>query len=287
MTDPIIDPRVTPARGDIAAAHLKGRVDAARYVEGVAYQVSAGVACVRRTPTPDGALDTQCLFGETFTVYDERDGFGWGQAQIDGYIGYVDMACLSAPVLATTHRVTALRTYMFSEPAVKSAPHCLLSLNAQVTAEGREGRFCKIARGGWVFEGHLSPIDEAPAAGDWVAAAERFLGAPYQWGGKESLGLDCSGLVQTAMQAGGLWAPRDSDMMERALGRTVEVTHDLAGLARGDLVFWKGHVGLMLDPTRMLHATAAFMEVVVEPLASARARIKAAGGGDITAIKRL
>jgi cell wall-associated NlpC family hydrolase len=281
------DPRTTPARGDVAAAFLKGRVSADRFVEGVLYQVTAGVACVRRTPEPDGALDTQCLFGETFTVFDERDGFGWGQTSLDGYVGYVDMACLSAPALAATDRVTALRTYVFSAPSVKSAPMFLASLNAQITAEGREGRFVKAARAGWIFQGHLAAIDAPPAAADWVAAAERFLGAPYQWGGKESLGLDCSGLVQTALQAGGRAAPRDSDMMERDLGRPVAVRDNLAGLARGDLVFWAGHVGIMLDPDRMLHATAAFMEVVVEPLTAARARIIAAGGGDITAIKRL
>jgi len=279
---PDFDPRLTPARADLAAKRLEGAVTAERFVEGVAYQVSAGVAPIRRAPLGDAMQETQLLFGETFTVYEEKDGWGWGQSDVDGYVGYVAMEALSAPPLAPTHRVAALRTYVFSRADLKSAPLFLLSLNAKVSAEGREGRYVKIARAGWVAEQHLAPLDQ-PAA-DWVAVAERFLGAPYFWGGKESLGLDCSGLIQTAMHAAGLPCPRDADMQERALGEARPL--DLEGLQRGDLIFWKGHVGVMLDAVRLLHANAFHMQTAIEPVAEAAARI-AGSAGPITAIRRL
>lgn len=275
------DPRLTPARADIAAAHLKGKVEAGRFVEGVEHQAVVGAAAVRKTPTPDGRLETQLLFGETFIVFDRAQGFAWGQSGHDQYVGYVAEGDLAAPAVEPTHRVSALRTYAFAGPDLKTAPVLTLSLNCKVRVEAQEGRFSRIAYGGWVFEGHLAPFDSKQP--DWVAAAERFVGAPYLWGGKESLGLDCSGLIQSALEAAGVRAPRDTDMQEAALGKNVAI--DLGALKRGDLIFWKGHVGVMLDGERLLHANAHHMQTAIEPIRQAAARI-AAAAGPITSIKR-
>jgi cell wall-associated NlpC family hydrolase len=278
------DPRTTPARGDIAAKHLEGIVAAARFVEGVKKQIVQAAAALRRRPAADAMQETQLLFGETFAVYDEAEGWAWGQADLDDYVGYVEARALAAPALEATHRVAALRTIVFSAPDLKTAPLKMLSMNARVRVEAQEDRFARIARGGWVFAPHLAALDTY--APDWVAEAEKFLGAPYLWGGRDSLGLDCSGLVQTALAAAGMPAPRDTDMMERALGRALAFTDDLEGLERGDLVFWKGHMGVMLDGERLLHANAYHMATTIEPLRAAAARIRAVAG-PITSIKRL
>jgi cell wall-associated NlpC family hydrolase len=276
-----LDPRLTPARPDLAAAHLRGQIEAARYADATLMQVSAAIAPIRAKPAPDAMQESQIQFGETFAVYEERDGFAWGQAKLDGYVGYVDSDALSAPAVAPSHRVAALRTYVFSQAHIKSAPHFLLSLNALVTVEATEGTLAKIARSGWVPARHLQPIDDV--APDWVAQAERFLHAPYQWGGKESLGLDCSGLIQAAMHAAGRACPRDSDMQAEMVGERRPL--DLDQLQRGDLLYWKGHIGLMIDATRLLHANAFHMAVAIEPAAEAVARI-AAAGAPLKAIKR-
>lgn len=281
-----LDPRLTPARPDLAARHLQGKVDAPRFVDGVDYQVTAGLACIRKTPQADGRLETQALHGEIITIYDERGDFGWGQCALDSYVGWVDMEALSAPVLPCTHRVSALRTYCFSEPDLKSAPRFLLSLNAKLVVEGEEGRFLRCARAGFVFSGHAEPLGAAKSGADFVAIAERFLGAPYQWGGKESLGLDCSGLVQTALEAAGRPAPRDTDLQEREIGATVTPNEDFSNLQRGDLVFWRGHVGIMLDCERLLHANAHHMETAIEPLRAAIARI-GQSAGPVSSVRRL
>jgi cell wall-associated NlpC family hydrolase len=276
---PEFDPNLTPARPDLAAAHLRGVVAAERYVEGVLYQISAGIAAIRATAAADAEQLSQAQFGDTFCVYEERDGFGWGQSGLDAYVGWVDMEALSAPVVAPTHRVVALRTYVFSAPNLKSAPLFLLSLNARVTVEAEDGRWRKIARAGWVAAEHIAPYD-SEFAPDPVAVAERFVGAPYQWGGVESLGLDCSGLVLAGMRAAGLSCPRDSYMQAAALGRPIDPR---GPLQRGDLVFWKGHVGIMVDAERLLHANAHHMAVTIEPLSIVAAR----NPNPITTIKRL
>jgi len=277
------DPRLTPARGDIAAAHLKGEIEAERYVEAAPMQVSASVAPLWRAPAADAPQETQALFGEVIDVYDERDGFGWGQAREDGYVGWVDMEALSSPPVAPTHRVSALRTYVFSEPDIKSAPLRLLSMNAKVAVEAEEGRFARLFRGGWAVTHHLALTDAK--AEDFVAVAETFLHAPYFWGGKESLGLDCSALVQNALERCGTPCPRDTDMQEAALGTALDAPFETAELRRGDLVFWKGHVGIMVDGTRMIHANATHMAVTVNDVRDFAKRVEASTG-PVTSVRR-
>lgn len=274
------DPRTTAIQSDLASMALQGLIAAKTYQISIPMQVSAPVVPIRAAPEGDAEQWDQMIFGEGFDLLAEADGFGWGQARRDGYVGYVDLAALSAPVLAPTHKISALRTYGFSEPSIKSAPIGLYSLNALVTVEAREGRFVRAARAGWFVESQLSPIGQFET--DPVAVAERFLGAPYQWGGRESLGLDCSGLVQQAFYACGLACPRDSDMQMATIGIAIDGTE----LRRGDLVFWKGHVGLMQDAITLLHANAHHMAVVSEPLAEAILRIEAARSGSPTSFRR-
>ncbi len=276
------DPRVTLARDGLAAASLEGVVPAERYLPTTAWQASAPVAAIRRHPARDAEQLDQLVFGEVFEGLEERGGFVFGQATRDGYVGWVDVEALSAPVFAPSHRVAALRTYAFSKPDLKSAPVGLLSLNALATVEDRSGRFVRAARIGWLVEGHLAPVGAAFEA-DAAAVALRFLHAPYLWGGRESLGLDCSGLVQQALYACGRACPRDADQ-QQALGAPLA---DPGELRRNDLVFWRGHVGVMLDAETLLHANGFHMAVAAEPLAEAVARIEAAGGGPVTAMRRL
>ena len=275
------DPRVTPARKDLAAAHLEGKVEAARFAEGTPYDVARGRAALRLAPATDARIDTELLFGERFTVYEIANGWAWGQSQLDDYVGYVAADELRAPGKAADHRVTFPMTPLLPAPDFKRPARDMLPMNAKVKVMDRDGFFARIAPEGYVFAGHIAPI--GTKAGDWVTVAEKFAGVVYLWAGKTFAGVDCSGLVQTALEAGGIAAPRDADMQEAALGRALEIRSDLGGLARGDLVFWKDHVGVMLDPSRILHANTHFMAAIVEPLSEAVARI----AGPITSIKRL
>lgn len=277
-------PRLLAARGDVAAAHLKGQIEAERYVEPVDMQVTAGVAAIRRTPRDDGPMDTQALFGEVFAVLEEKDGWAWGFSRHDGYVGYIDMAALSAPVRPVTHRVSALRTYLFSGPDLKSAPHCLLSMNAKINAGEKRGRFVDAGGSGWVFEGHLVSLDHAEP--DYVTVAERFAGTPYLWGGKESLGLDCSGLVQTSLEAAGISILRDTDMQESELAARFSTIAADAPRQRGDIVFWSGHVGIMVDETRILHANAHYLQTVIEPVSETERRA-VSNDSPVTSVIRL
>ena len=269
---PVLDPRLTPARPDLAAAHLKGQVEATRFVEPVDRQTITASAAIRRTPEPHGAVDDQLLAGDVFAVLEEKDGWAWGYSRADGFVGWVELLALSDEVEAVDHRVTALRTYAFSEPDLKSEPNLLLSLNASFRAGRRESRYVEAVGLGWIFNGHCAPLDET--AGDYVAVAESFLGAPYLWGGKESLGLDCSGLVQMALLATGMAIPRDSDQQEAHLAACWSDVTAVEERKRGDIVFWPGHVGIMTDSEHLLHANGHWMDVTLEAFDEAERRIR-------------
>jgi hypothetical protein len=273
------DARLTLVRDGVAARSLEGIVPATRYVDTTMRQASVPSTGLRRAPQADAEQMDQLLFGELFEVLDETDGWAFGQARRDGYVGYVEASALTAPGAPPTHAVRALRTYGYSGPSIKTAPVGLYSMNALFAVEAREGRFVKTS-GGWVIEEHLRPLEQP--AGDFVAVAEQFAGTPYFWGGRESLGLDCSGLVQQALYAAGRTCPRDSDQ-QAALGEAIAPDQ----LTRGDLVFWRGHVAIMINGSDIIHANGNRMAVTVEPLAEAIARTSANGGGEPTGFRRL
>jgi cell wall-associated NlpC family hydrolase len=275
------DRRMTLIHEGTAARALEGVVPAERYLDPTALQVAAASAPLRRQSDDGAEQETVLLFGERFEVLLEQDGFAFGQLARDGYVGWVRRDALAGPAAPPTHWVKALRTYGFSRPDIKAPPVGLYSINALVAVEETSGLFARVARSGWLMIDHLAPVGLGYET-DAATVAERFLGAPYLWGGRESLGLDCSGLVQQALLACGKACPRDTDMQMK-MGRAV----DPAELARGDLVFWKGHMAMMVDGERIVHANAHHMAVAIEPLAPAIARIEAAGVGRPTAYRRL
>jgi cell wall-associated NlpC family hydrolase len=276
-----LDPRINPFRPEIAAKCLQGHVEAARFVEGARHEVVEPIAAVRRTPSHEARLDTQALLGEHVVVYETTDeGWAWGQLESDGYVGWLSANALGNPGKAPTHKVAVPRTLGFPGPDIKLAPAVALPMGASVVIVRQDERFGITANGWHLPAVHLAPIKARQP--DFVAVAEEFLHAPYLWGGKTSLGIDCSGLVQVALQAAGHTCSRDSDMQELALGKL----SSLGELRRGDLVFWKGHVAVARDGESLLHANAHHMGVAIEPVAEAVARIKAAGS-DVTSVKRL
>jgi cell wall-associated NlpC family hydrolase len=275
------DPRITPARPDLAAKHLQGKVSAARFLEGEEREVIDAQVSVRQEPSPDAPLMTEALLGERVTVYEFTDeGWAWGQLAEDGYVGWLPANALLAPRVAPTHRVRALRTLAFPGPSIKLPPVVMPPFGAKLAVMREQERFA-VSPVGFLPAQHLAPLGAYES--DFVAVAERFLGTPYLWGGKTNYGLDCSGLSQVSLTACGIACPRDSDMQERALGKAVT---DMGSLRRGDLIFWKGHMAIVRDESTIVHANAYHVAVAIESLPEAVARISASGS-EITSVKRL
>jgi hypothetical protein len=276
-----LDPRITPWRDGVASRALEGLEPAEVYVDAKPMVCAAPAAGVHREASAASEQMDQILFGETFEVLEEEaGGWLWGQARRDGYVGFVAAAALAPPGPEPTHRISAIRTYGFEGPSIKARALGPYSINSLVSVEGEEGRLSKVAGAGWITTDHLSPIGVFES--DPVAVAEWFLGAPYLWGGRESLGCDCSGLVQQAFLACGRSLPRDTDQQE-ALGEAI----GRQAFGRGDLVFWKGHMGMGFDETRIIHANGHHMATAIEPLDQAITRIEAAGYGPPTSFRRL
>ncbi|MBL4853529.1 MAG: C40 family peptidase [Robiginitomaculum sp.] len=282
------DPRITPYRDGLAAAHLKGVVDAKSYSGAVRRQVMMPVVPLHKTPSNASTMETQLLLGADFDVYDSHNGWAWGQeVQADGskhsrgYVGYVPNMALARGANAPTHRINPMRAPVFLKPDLKTAIRTILPLNAKIWVESEDGDYGHIPDMGYVHKNHIAPIEMSN--GDFIDIAELHLGLPYIWGGISPDGVDCSGLVQTALRAIGQNAPRDTDMQEAELGTVLPKG---AKLERGDLVFWKGHVGIMRDADTLLHANAYHMLVASEPLKTAIARIEKTTG-QVTSIIRL
>ncbi len=278
------DPRITPARADLAASHLQEEVQAERFVTGREGVVVMSRAQLRAEPDAGARLLTEVLFGEPFTIYELKNGWVWGQAPLDGYVGYLPARAISPKAKDATHRVSVPLTHVYPEPDIKAPPVISLPLTARLAIAGTEPEqgLVEAEGNGWVWARHLQeagkPVD------NFVNTALGFMGAPYLWGGKTIAGIDCSGLVQLALAMKNIAIPRDSDMQPSAIGEPVD---EQSELQRGDVVFFPGHVGIMLDAKRLLHANATHMMVTAEPLAEVTARIAEQDEPPISEVRRI
>ena len=276
-----LDPRLNAFRPDLADEMLRGKVEAERFVAGELYEIADAIVPMHSAARFDAMRMTELLYGERVKVFAIEEGWAWVKAAHDGYVGYVPASALSREITSSAHRVAVPLTFMYPAPDLKSVPELPLPMNARIEIMEVTDKFARIRNGRYVFAGHLKPLTSHEV--DFVAVAEQFLHVPYLWGGKTFHGLDCSGLIQAAIHAAGLACPRDTDMQENELGTPVQ---DHNAMSRGDLLFWKGHAGVMVDREQLLHANAHHMQVTLEPLAKVITRI-AMAGGQLTSIKRL
>lgn len=286
-----LDPRLNAFRPDLADRRLASKVEADRFVAGTLRQIIDPLVNVYAEPRSDAQCTSQALYGERLTVFEDREGWAWCQLQQDRYVGYLSSDTLTDQLTEPTHTVSALSTYLYTAPGIKTQPVIAIYMNSKVTVVETDGNFARLSDGRYIWASHLTPIGpvtEDPT-GDPATIAERFQHVPYLWGGKSQAGLDCSGLVQLSYNAAGKACPRDSDMMQETIGEPLLINDvaslEFGNLQRGDLVFWQGHIGMMLDPTRIVHANGHHMTTVIEPLAEAVDRI-ARLFGPVTGFRR-
>ena len=240
--------------------------------ESTVFDVVIGSAAVREAPNTTARLATQVLFGESVDVFDRQGSFSRIRCHRDHYVGWMRSDALSPAFASSTHKIVALRTFAYAAPDLKSPVKAMLSLGARVTVTGTDGDYASCAQVGWIHMRHLA--SQVARETDVVTVAERYLHTPYLWGGRDSLGLDCTGLTQQAFEAVGVLLPRDSDLQHAWAGQAIPDWTVPGALKRGDLVFWKGHAGIMTDSRHLLHANAWHMATAREPLEEAIARTR-------------
>ena len=281
-----MDTRTLPAREDLAAEGLRDQVKAARYVPGAPRSVIRDGAPLRFSPDISAGLESQLIYGEVFQVYEDRDGWCWGQNMTDQYVGYVPSVDLATDVPTPDHQVAALHSHLYKEPDMKRPTAGSISMSSRVKVVDVSGRFCRIASGHWIHARHLVSLDYTTR--DLIGTALKFLGVPYLWGGRTAMGLDCSALVQMALAMAGMAAPRDSDLQQNKLGTLVPMDddQDFSRIEEGDLVYFPGHVGLFVDDWRFLHANAFDMQVSLHGFSDVLDRAIEDNAG-VTAIRRI
>jgi len=294
---PVINPldrRLNAYRSDLADERLKGKVQAQKFTRGEKGRIIAPVADLYNAPPLETKIRagaaSQLLYGAEITVFNCQSGWAWVQAQADSYVGYIKETALvkeSGGMIAPTHRVAAPRTFLYCEADLRCAPTTVLSMGSILSIAGetdtRGARYALLPSGEAIIAGHIQPLETC--AEDYVSIAENLLNTPYLWGGASAFGIDCSGLVQLSLSMTGQQVPRDSDCQAAALGTVLDIS-DISALRRGDLIFWRGHVAIMLDESRIIHANGHKMAVSIEPLEQAIERIAENGGGRPIAFRR-
>ena len=224
-------------------------------------------ASMRSRPNIDAYLETECLFGEKLEILSNDKEWSFCKLLTDNYCGWVQNTSLGK-TNRCTHRVLTLRTFIFTEKHVKSKIIYNIPIGSKLNVIKTGKTWSEITlpkkfnfQIGYVPSKHIVNIKNKVK--DWVSVAEQFLNAPYKWGGRNSLGIDCSALIQLSCEAYGKALPRNTNDQLRFKD---VITKDLNSLKRADIIFWRGHVGVMVDSLNILHANAFHMKTVIEPL---------------------
>lgn len=275
---PKLDPRIHIARGDIVEIALASIVAAGRYTAPMSMVGAAPRTPLRTEPDAMAAAASELLHGEFFDVYDMQNDWAFGRTLHDQYTGWLPLAALADPPEepAPEHIITARSAPVFARPDIKAPILHYLPLGGRIHAVP-SAKFVALATGGHVHKQHIAPQKSSTPLG----IARMFAGAPYVWGGRTPEGVDCSGLIQSALAACQIACPRDSDQQRESLGTKIDPS--VAG--KGDIAFFPGHVGMLTAPDMLLHANAHWMRVIEEPLAHVLARL--GGPEHLLAVRRL
>jgi cell wall-associated NlpC family hydrolase len=285
-----MDPRLTPAGPSLALSSLKGKVSSETFTDGIQATIIHPNVSIKANPAPNAANVSEMLFGEHLTVIKASDGWAWIQANLDDYVGFVPVAAYTNKSLTPTHRVSEPLTHLYGSSDMKLPALMPLPMGSQVQVKGSIDKgFVEVTNSysgdntsGWIYESHLSPLNTKPK--NFTDVAEKFLGSPYLWGGRTMAGIDCSALVQMAAIMASIPCPRDTDMQLAAF------KNDIRGdepLKRGDVLFFHGHVVIMVDEKNIIHANGFVMKVMIEPLADLIERQKKIHSDPVIGRKRL
>ena len=264
----IFDKRITPIRNDIAASEYKGFLKNRKFIKGKIYYVKSNFSNLLSSNKKQ--LISQLLYGEPVKVFEIKKGYAWLQSLRDDYVGYTSVNNLQVTKIVPSHKIISLRCLVYKLPSIKSIPVSELSFNSliEITGTVKNKYFYKIKNLGWCHKQDITKLNTTNL--DLVMLAKKYLHAPYLWGGRNSIGIDCSGLIQNIFQINNKFFPRDTDLQEDFI--ITEVAEK--NLKGGDLIFWQGHVAMMVDNKNIIHANAFHMRTEIEPLRQAKSRIE-------------
>ena len=201
---------------------------------------------------------TQLLYGETFKKLEQKGSWLKIKNDSDNYKGYIQNKLFSLKQ-KNTHKICVLCSNLYSEPNNKNKIKKKLSFGSKIKVLNNKKSFYKFDNL-WIKKKDVKKINFKTK--DNFRNIDKFINVKYKWGGKNFSGVDCSGLVQLFLNFNNKFCPRDAKDQIKYFKKKIKINN----VKKNDLIFWKGHVAIILSKKKLVHAYGPLKKTTLMPL---------------------
>ena len=237
------------------------------------------VVNVYKKKTKKSEVVTQLLYGDTFKKI--RQLGSWIKIKIDNdnYEGFIKKNNFKSKQ-RYTHKIFILSSNLYSKPNDKYKIDKKISFGSKIKVLKKKGNFYKFDSF-WIKKKDLKKINHKSK--NIFDNIKKFVNIKYKWGGKHYSGVDCSGIVQLCLNYNHKFCPRNAKDQIKYFKKKVS----LKNIKKNDLIFWKGHVAVVISKNKLIHAYGPFKKVVVMSIKETIDRIYKTANLKVIGLRRI
>ncbi len=220
--------------------------------------LNKSVANVYFKPSANSEVVSQILYGEKFKILLKRNNYLKIKTHYDNYIGYIKKDKFLEN-FKPSHKISKIKSRIFFKKGKRflSSNHYLY-YGSGIYARNANKNYIEFEKNKWIKKSDIKNIDHYEK--NFIKIFKFFLKTKYLWGGKTCVGIDCSALIQIYFYYNRTFFPRDTKDQIKFCKRKRS-----KNLLKGDIIFWKGHVGICLSKSKFIHAYGPKKKVIIMP----------------------
>ncbi|MBD1135578.1 C40 family peptidase [Pelagibacterales bacterium SAG-MED47] len=209
-------------------------------------------------PCLKSEVTSQILYGEKFKVLSKKRNWVKIKTSFDNYKGFIKKDKFYKN-FKPSFKIYKLKSKIFKKKKNNFIPiNKFLFFGTGIVALSKGKNYIEYKKNMWIKKKDLKKINHVEKK--FIKVLKLFLGCKYMWGGKTSNGIDCSALIQIYFYYNRIFFPRDTKDQIQFCKKKINKK-----INKGDIIFWKGHVGMCINQSKFIHAYGPKKKVLIMP----------------------